>query len=74
MAEKLLYKELSYKVIGVAIEVHKTLGPGFLERIYQKAFEIELEMQKIPFKAQKRPSPTYILPSDTSRRGGVRRG
>ena len=54
MAEKLLYKELSYKVIGVAIEVHKTLGPGFLESIYQRAFEAELEMQKIPFKAQKR--------------------
>jgi len=53
MAE-LLYKELSYKLIGAAIEVHKTLGPGFLERTYQRAYEIELKAQKTPFITQRK--------------------
>lgn len=31
------------------MEVHKTLGPGFLEGTYQRAFETELKIQRIPF-------------------------
>jgi len=54
MAEELLHKELSYKLIGVAIEIHKTLGPGFLEGTYQRAYESELKIQKILFVAQKK--------------------
>lgn len=42
---------LSYKVIGCAMEVYKTLGPGLLEKIYQKALMKELEIQNI--KAEK---------------------
>ena len=38
---------LSYKVIGCAMEVYKTLGPGLLEKIYQKALMKELEIQNI---------------------------
>ena len=53
MAE-LLYKELTFKVIGAAMEVHRQLGPGFLENVYQAAFERELELQDIPFIAQQR--------------------
>jgi GxxExxY protein len=34
--------ELSYKVIGCAIEVHKYLGPGMLESVYEKCFKREL--------------------------------
>lgn len=34
--------ELSYKAIGCAIEVHKTLGPGLFEKIYEKALAFEL--------------------------------
>jgi len=49
-----LHKELSGKVIGVAIEVHKTLGPGFPERVYQVSLEHELSLRGIPFEAQKR--------------------
>ena len=54
MTEKLLYKELSYKLVGAAMEVHKVLGPGFLEKTYQRAYETELKIQKISFIAQKK--------------------
>jgi hypothetical protein len=36
MAE-ILFKELSFKVIGCAMEVHRVLGPGFLEAVYLNA-------------------------------------
>ena len=38
---------LSYKVIGCALEVYKTLGPGLLEKVYQKALMKELELKGI---------------------------
>jgi GxxExxY protein len=40
-------------VIGAAIEVHKALGPGLLESVYQEALEAELQLQAIPFERQK---------------------
>jgi GxxExxY protein len=49
----LLYKELAYSIIGAGMEVHKILGPGFLEEIYQKGFEAELRLQGIEFESQK---------------------
>ena len=36
---------LSYKVIGCALEVYKALGPGLLEKVYQKALVKEFELQ-----------------------------
>jgi len=39
---KLEYKELTEKIIGGAIEVHRRLGPGFIESIYEKALVVEL--------------------------------
>ena len=44
--------ELTYKVIGCAIEVHKHLGPGLLESVYEKCFLRELVLRSIPFKNQ----------------------
>lgn len=44
--------ELTYKVIGCAIEVHKHLGPGLLESVYEKCFLRELSIQGIAFKNQ----------------------
>jgi len=49
----LIYKEESYNVIGACFEVHKELGNGFLEAVYQEALEIELRIQKIPFEREK---------------------
>ena len=49
---KFLYKELSYAVIGAAMEVHNQLGPGFPEKIYQAAVEHELTLRDIPFVRQ----------------------
>jgi GxxExxY protein len=40
---------LSYKIIGAAIEVHKHLGPGLLESVYQKCLAIEFKNQEIIF-------------------------
>jgi GxxExxY protein len=44
--------ELSYKVIGCAIEVHRTLGPGLLESVYEKALLHELTLNNIPVRSQ----------------------
>ncbi|MDI6783554.1 MAG: GxxExxY protein [bacterium] len=49
----MLFKDLSYKIISAAIEVHNTLGPGFLESAYQKAMELELKSRDIPFESQR---------------------
>lgn len=51
--DEFLYSDLTKKVIGSAIEVHKILGSGFLESVYQEALAIEFELQKIPFEQQK---------------------
>lgn len=48
MAE-LLYKEEVFKIVGATMEVHRVLGPGFLEAVYQEALAIEFRLRKIPF-------------------------
>jgi GxxExxY protein len=48
----ILYKELSYAIVGAAIEVHRHLGPGQLESNYERALALELEARSISFKRQ----------------------
>lgn len=57
--EKLVFKEESYKIIGACLEVHKNLGCGFLEQVYQEALAIELSELNIPFEREKALSITY---------------
>ena len=51
--------ELTYDVIGAAIEVHKTLGSGLLESVYQKCLEEELKYRNINFQSEKTISVIY---------------
>jgi GxxExxY protein len=44
---------LTEKIIGCCFEVHKTLGPGFLEKIYAKALKIQLSKAGLSFEAEK---------------------
>ncbi len=43
---------LSYKIVGCAIEVHKQLGPGLLESVYEKCFVEELSSQGLKVERQ----------------------
>jgi GxxExxY protein len=49
---QLEYEALTGGIIGAAIEVHRQLGPGFLESIYESALAIELTSRRIPFERQ----------------------
>lgn len=47
------FEELSGRILAAAVEVHKALGPGFLESIYQRAMEVALQHRGIAFQRQK---------------------
>lgn len=51
--KELEHEDLTDKIIGCAIEVHKQLGPGFLESIYENAFVIELQRQGLQVEKQR---------------------
>ena len=46
------YRELTYKIIGCAMEVHKVLGPGFQEYVYQNELAIEMKSADIHFEKE----------------------
>ena len=50
---KLIHGELSEQIIGAAIEVHRLLGPGLMESIYEECFCRELELRSIAFERQR---------------------
>jgi GxxExxY protein len=50
---KMKYQDLTYKIIGCAMEVHRRLGNGFQEVIYQRALAIEMEFAEFTFEREK---------------------
>lgn len=55
----LLFKEESYKIIGAAMEVHRLLGCGFVEPVYQEALEKEFVLRGIPYEREKELTISY---------------
>ena len=53
MIEEFLYKEESYKIIGILFEVHKNLGKGFSEIVYKDPIEYEFKQNNIPYQREK---------------------
>ncbi|MEW6608010.1 MAG: GxxExxY protein, partial [bacterium] len=51
--EKSREDELTDKIIGACINVHKELGPGFLESVYHNALRVELARQNLAFESEK---------------------
>ncbi len=55
----ILYPRLSWEIVGAAIEVHRHVGPGQLESVYQRSMEIELRRRGLAARAQV-PVPMYF--------------
>ena len=53
MPETYKYSDITEKIIGCAMKVHRTLGNGFQEEIYQRALEIEMKNQGLNFMREK---------------------
>jgi GxxExxY protein len=55
----IIFKELSFAIIGAAMEVHGILGPGYLEAVYQAALAHELELRGIVARREQHLPVTY---------------
>ena len=55
----LLYKQECYNIVGACMAVHRELGHGFLEPVYQEALALELTRSSIPFEREKELSIIY---------------
>ena len=49
----ILFRDEAYRLVGLGMEVHRELGCGFLEPVYQEAFEILLQRDCIPYEREK---------------------
>jgi GxxExxY protein len=56
---KIIYQDLSYQIMGAIFEVHKELGPGFLESVYEKALLLELTSRGMKVDVEKAFDLTY---------------
>ncbi len=54
-----LYPQESRKLLGLAMQLHRELGCGFKEKVYQDAFEVLLKENNIPYEREKRLTITY---------------
>ncbi len=52
MDEPILYKDLSYRIVGLAMQVHSELGPGFLEKVYENSLLVLFEENGIDARSQ----------------------
>ena len=52
MDEKIIFKEESYKIIGICMNIHSTLGNGFLEAVYSEVLEKEFVKNNIPYQKE----------------------
>ena len=52
--QNIIYKEESYQIIGLCMEVHNYLGPGFLEVVYKDALEYEFKKANIPYQREQK--------------------
>lgn len=56
---KLLYQDLTKEIIGLAMKVHGKLGPGFVEKLYQRALYLEFKNASLNFEREKKIEVTY---------------
>ena len=49
----MIYPELSKTILGIAMQLHREMGCGFREKVYQDAFEVLLKENKIPYEKEK---------------------
>lgn len=59
MPEKILYKDLSYKIVGCIYEVYNKIGSGFKESVYHNALKIEFNDKNVEFEDQPQLPITY---------------